>query len=203
MSNYFKLNPYGEILSGIESFTERNFESLKDLMLRPYAPGNKPTGDERIREMNLSKAVFRDGIMIGMVNVHLINQKFEQSNLRKGKLPRYNLENLKTEDLGSDIYPTEYADESEIIDMSISFRQFTNAIQGLASVVFTQRFRFNLNDGADTFKNGLRTRDTTSCLWDDPTVVLATKEFWNYISDDLDTWAPGVNEITTQTIFQP
>ena len=195
MTKYVKLNPFENIVQKLDSFLETHHAAISALMLREYE--NSP--EQRLREMNLSKTVLEETRYVGIININIINEKFATTNLKTTKQRRYpNLDNFAQE-VNSDWFKQEYIDPREHLKIQLSFKQFRTDNLGISDVTYSTRVELYPEE-TNPWEAARLTREDTSFLWDDPSMVLAIRQFFGVVSPVLDTWTPDVTDVTTQTL---
>lgn len=195
MSKFIKLNPYEEITKTFDDFFNANFNTISDLMLR-----DDPTFNGKIREMAISNPVIVDGRYIGMFNVHVLNNKYNVSNLITNRFDSGLNVNDSLLSSNVEAFGTTFGDERDILEIRLSLVQFESKALAHAPIRFSIVYNTYSND-TDIIKNAIRTKQTTSHMWEDPAMVLATRLFFKDAKTNINGWTPTKADITAQTLW--
>ena len=194
MAKYVQLNPFEDIVNGLNTFMQSQLTNISNLMKREY----EASPDQRIRSMDLSYPLKINGMLIGMINISILNRKYEVSNFITTKDRRYNTVNANGQEVNGEWFTTKFHDNKERFFIQLSFRQFRSHAIGLADVVYSSRFEHI--DG-EPWTTTVKTKEDTAHMWNDPAQVLSIKDFYDsVVSPELTGWTPTVDDITQQTI---
>ena len=196
MSRYIPLSPFENITQSLQTFLQTHHATISSLMLREYL--GDP--DQRLREMNLSKIVLEGTRYVGIININIINEKFGTANLKTTKERRWgNVENFPQE-VSPGWFKQDFHDPREHLKIQLSFKQFRTDNLGISDVVFSTRIEL-FPEEASPWNAARLTREDTAHLWNDPTVVLAIRQFYTVVEPILNSWVPAAADVTTQTLF--
>lgn len=197
MAKFIKLNPYQHIQEQMDSFFQETYSKVETLMLR-----DDPTFKGKIREMTLGKLVKNAaGQAIGLINIQVLNRKYETSNQKTNRhKSRFPNEDSQGVDVNTEHFATEFVDERNILQVRLSFNQFESKAMALAPAKYT--VAYEVISGEDqALENALRTREVISYMWEDSSIVLTTRDFFETVSPILQDWTPAKEDITVQTLF--
>lgn len=197
MAKFIKLNPYQHIQEKMDSFFQGTYVDVEALMLR-----EDPTFKGKIREMTLGKLVKNAaGQAIGLVNIQVLNRKYETTNQKTNRhKSRFSNEDSQGVDVNTEHFTTEFIDERDILHVRLSFNQFESKAMALAPAKYT--VAYDIISGEDNaIGNALRTREVISYMWEDSSIVLTTRDFFESVDPILQSWSPSNEDITVQTLF--
>lgn len=197
MAKFIKLNPYKTIQESIDTFFELQYGNIEALILR-----DDPTFGGKLREMSLSKLVKNaGGQAIGILNIHMLNRKYETANQKTNtREVRAGNESFRNVDASPEFFKTEFFDEDHRLTIRISFTQFPSDAMALSNVKYSATYNTFVGE-AGAVENAIKTKEVISYLWEDPAIVLVTKDFFTLVDPILDTWVPTVDDVTGQTLF--
>ena len=197
MAKFIKLNPYQHIQEKMDSFFQGTYVDVEALMLR-----EDPTFKGKIREMTLGKLVKNAaGQAIGLVNIQVLNRKYETTNQKTNRhKSRFPNEDSQGVDVNTEHFTTEFIDERDILHVRLSFNQFESKAMALAPAKYT--VAYDIISGEDNaIGNALRTREVISYMWEDSSIVLTTRDFFESVDPILQSWSPSTEDVTVQTLF--
>lgn len=191
-----RLNPYQLINDEIDAWITANYDTIKTLALR-----NSPTG-ANTREINLSKPILANTALIGMVNVNVINEKYDTRNLKTDTLNIRNLADKSPGELvNAESFKEKFIDAADYLVLRFTIKQFASDAMGKASVTMSMVYRFNVAR-TDALDVGIASKKATSNLWEDPAMVLATRYFFTgFAKPVMDTWVPTPADVTGLVVY--
>lgn len=200
--NLVPLNPYKDHHQVFENFLENNLEKIVELALREH-----PQLKGIIREMNISKALLTNGIFTGMINIHVLNDKFSTHNRTTTQQLK---EHVLTETSGqynAGAFIERFHDERNRLQIQLTAKQFNIPFLGLHDMVFSYRLDVDADaivdqslTAADVIDQNPHTGATTSTLWQNPFNVLGNRIFLQAAQAEMTTWVINESDITQQTL---
>ena len=195
MAKYIRLNPYQEIQAAIDAFFTTHYPAIEALALR-----EEPTFKGKIREMNVAKVIKNaNGFIIGLVNIHVMNKKYDMKNLKTNtRSPRFTHE--QNVDVSPEYFTSDFIDPADGLDVRITVKQHLIDNLALSPVSFSTIYKVRVGED-DHIARAIKTKEQIGYMWEDSGVVLAARDFFNNAGPVLETWVPGVSDITGQTLL--
>ena len=195
MAKYIKLNPYSKIVTSLDTFFETHYTTLETLVLR-----QEPKTQGFIRELVLGKLIKNaDDLPIGIVNVQIMNNKYDMKNLKTNRLKR-RFPTEQNVDVSPEYFQSEFLDEKDRLEIRVSISQFESKALALAPAKFSILYNTIVGE-TDTVANAIKSKELISYLWEDSPIVLTTLDFFEKAKPVLDSWVPASTEITAQTLI--
>lgn len=196
MSKLIKLNPYQSIVTDVDAFFTRVYEAIKTLSLR-----QDPIYKGHIREINFGTLVKTDGQATGIINVHVLNLKYAAANLKTNRLkPKFSKGEFSESTVTPEFFVTEFVDESDVLEIRVSFNQFESKAMALSPVRFSTLYHVKTDEG-DAALKAVASKEVISYMWEDSAIVLSTKDFFDLVKPVMSAWTPAIKDITGETIF--
>ena len=195
MARFVRLSPYKTIINSMDEFFRRIHPTIEALALR-----TDPVYKGKIREINFAKIIKLNSYNYGMVNIHILNHKYSTHNTKTNRLkPLFESEFCETV-VGPEFFETDFVDEADSLEIRVSFVQFESEALAKSPVKFSAIYHTTAGD-TDAIEKAVKRKECISYLWEDPAMVISTKDFFSLVKPILDTWVPVIEDITGTTLF--
>lgn len=195
MAKFVRLSPYKTIIETMDAFFRRVHPTIETLALR-----TDPVYKGHVREINFAKLIKLNDLGCGMINVHILNNKFSTLNTKTNRLkPLFESEFCENV-VSPEFFETDFVDEADNLEIRISFTQFESKALALSPVKFSAIYHTQKGDN-DAIEKAVKRKECISYLWEDPAMVISTKDFFSLVKPILDAWVPAIEDITGETLF--
>ena len=195
MAKFVRLSPYKTIIETVDAFFRRVHPTIGTLALR-----TDPVYKGYVREINFAKLIKLNDLGCGMINIHILNNKFSTINTKTIRVkPLFESEFCENV-VSPEFFETDFVDEADNLEIRISFTQFESKALALSPVKFSAIYHTQKGDN-DAIEKAVKRKECISYLWEDPAMVISTKDFFSLVKPILDAWVPAIEDITGETLF--
>ena len=195
MAKFVKLGPYKTIIESVDAFFKRVYPTIETLAGR-----TDPVYKGKLREINFAKLIKHNNLGCGMINIHILNNKYSTHNTKTNRLKPLFKSEFCENVVSPEFFETDFIDEATQLEIRVSFTQFESKALALSPVKFSAIYNTQQGD-KETVDKAIKSKEAISYLCEDPAMVLSTRDFFVLVKPILESWVPAADDVTGETLF--